>query len=363
MRALIGANIFNMIIEQNQTTSTSSTATANAWKEIVQPFQQPSRLASSWQLANTLVPYAVVWVLAAWCLTISYWLILPLVALGGGFMVRLFIITHDCGHGSFFKSRTANDFWGFITGVLTFTPYYHWRWEHAIHHASSGDLDRRGIGDVWTMTCREYLESPRWKRLAYRFSRNPVVLFALAPLGLFLVKHRFSHPKAARREKMSVLWTNLAILVVGVGLSQAMGWKAYVILQLGMMMVAGAAGVWLFYVQHQFEDVYWERRSDWDYVEAAIKGSSFYKLPRVLQWFTGNIGLHHIHHLSPSIPNYRLESCHNSDPMFQRAHTITLWSSLKCATLRLWDEDQRKLVGYRRLKEMRRQQTASGARR
>jgi omega-6 fatty acid desaturase (delta-12 desaturase) len=351
-----------MMANQTSSNTTSSSATSRAWKEIVQPYQQPCRLRSSWQLANTILPYAAVWALLYWSLSVSYWLAVPLVIVGGGLLVRLFIITHDCGHGSFFKSRLATDFWGFITGVLTFTPYYHWRWEHAIHHASSGDLDRRGIGDVWTMTCQEYLTAPRWKRFAYRVSRNPFVLFVLAPLVLFMVKHRFAHPKAARREKMSVFWTNLSLLVTAVAMSHLFGWKAYLILQVGIVMVAGMAGVWLFYVQHQFEDVYWERRSDWDYVEAAIKGSSYYKLPKILQWFTGNIGLHHIHHLSPSIPNYKLESCHKSDPMFQRAHTITLWSSLKCATLRLWDEEQRKLVGYRRIRQLRRQKTPTTTR-
>ncbi len=231
-----------------------------------------------------------------------------LAILAGGFLVRIFIIFHDCGHGSFFQSRRANDILGFVTGVLTFTPYYHWRWQHALHHASSGDLDRRGMGDVWTLTLREYLEASRWKRFAYRVARNPLVLFTLGPLFLLMV-HRFCSPNAGRRERNSVHLTNLALLAVAIGLSLLFGVKAYLLLQLGVLLAAGIAGVWLFYVQHQFEGVYWERSQEWDYATAALQGSSFYKLPKVLQWFSGNIGFHHIHHLSPRIPNYHLEKC------------------------------------------------------
>jgi len=242
---------------------------------------------------------------------------------------------------------------GAITGVLTFTPFYHWRWEHAIHHKSAGHLDRRGTGDVWTLTVREYLEASRWKRFAYRLARNPFVLFVLAPLFLFLVLQRIPSLKAPPRERYSVYWTNLAIGAMAAGLICVFGLKAYVIIQLTVLMTAGSIGVWLFYVQHQFEGVYWERGEDWDYVHAALKGSSFYKLPKVLQWFSGNIGFHHIHHLSPRIPNYRLEKCHQAEPLFQTVKPVTLLASLKSFTFRLWDEQQRKLVGYRHLKNMR----------
>ena len=183
------------------------------------------------------------------------------------------------GHGSFFRSSKANDIWGFITGVLTFAPYYHWRWEHAVHHATSGDLDKRGTGDIWTLTVQEYLESSRWKRFAYRLARNPVVLFVIAPLYVFIVKHRFPKSKANRRERDSVYWTNLAIFGMAAGLSWVFGIKAYLVIQLVIMLVAGSAGIWLFYVQHQFEGVYWERRAEWDCTAAALKGSSFYKFP------------------------------------------------------------------------------------
>jgi omega-6 fatty acid desaturase (delta-12 desaturase) len=286
-------------------------------------------------------------------LAISYWLTLPLAVLAGGFLVRIFIIFHDCGHGSFFKSRIANDVVGFITGLFTFTPHHHWRWEHAIHHASAGHLDKRGTGDVWTLTVEEYLASSRWKRFAYRLARNPLILFIIAPLFLFLVQHRFYSPNANTRERRSVYWMNLAILGMVVVGSALFGFGHYVIIQLTVMGIAGSAGVWLFYVQHQFDGVYWERGRDWDFTEAALRGSSFYKLPRFLQWFSGNIGYHHIHHLSSRIPNYNLERCHKGHSLFQTVKPVTLVSSLKSFTFRLWDEQRKKLVGYRHLRSAR----------
>jgi acyl-lipid omega-6 desaturase (Delta-12 desaturase) len=317
-----------------------------AWKSIVARYQEPALWRGIWQIVNTLVPYAGLWYLMYLSLSISYWLTLPLMLIAGGFLVRVFIIFHDCGHGSFFKSRVANDILGIITGVLCFTPYYRWRWEHAVHHSSSGDLDRRGTGDVWTLTVQEYLEASRWKKFAYRLARNPVILFVVAPLALFLIIERFPGRKGGRRERLSVHVTNLLILCVAVVMSRIMGWKAYLLLQLVSVLIAGSAGVWLFYVQHQFEGVYWERRERWDYVKAALQGSSFYKLPRVLQWFSGNIGFHHIHHLSPRIPNYHLEKCHRSEPLFQKVKAVTLLSSLKSFSFRLWDERRGRMVGY-----------------
>src|SRR5436309_14751818 len=206
-----------------------------AWKEIVARYQKPSVGRGVWQIANTLVPYAGLWYLMYLSLSVSYWLVVPLAVLAAGFTVRLFIIHHDCGHGSFLKSRKANDILGFITGVLTFTPYYHWRWEHAVHHASSGDLDRRGMGDIWTLTVQEYLESSRWRRFAYRLARDPIVMFVVAPVTLFLFIHRWPFKRASRRERHSVYWTNLGILVMGAGLSAMFGWKAYLLIQLTVM--------------------------------------------------------------------------------------------------------------------------------
>jgi len=327
-----------------------------AWKEIVARYQEPSAGRATWQIVNTLVPYCILWYLMYLSLEVSWWLTLPLAVLASAFLVRVFIIFHDCGHGSFFKSRRANDITGFVAGMLTFTPYYHWRWEHSLHHATSGDLDRRGTGDIWTMTVQEYLESSRWKKFAYGLARNPVVLFVIAPSYLFLLRQRFPSSKASPRERLSVLWMNLAVVSLAAILSAVFGLKNYLIIQLTVVGVSGMAGVWLFYVQHQFEGAYWERREDWDYTAAALQGSSFYKLPKVLQWFSGNIGFHHIHHLSPRIPNYNLERCHKADPMFQSVKPITLLSSLKSSTYRLWDEQRGKLISYRRMRVLRRQQ-------
>jgi omega-6 fatty acid desaturase (delta-12 desaturase) len=303
-----------------------------------------------WQLANTLVPYAALWYLMYLSLGVSYWLTAALAVLAAGFLVRVFIIFHDCGHGSFLASARANEVVGIITGLLTFTPYHHWRWEHAQHHASAGDLDRRGTGDVWTMTVQEYLEASRWKRFAYRLARNPVVLLVLAPLFIFLVLHRFPSAKAGRREVNSVYGTTLAAVAMVAALSRLFGFTTYLLLQLGVLMVAGSAGIWLFYVQHQFEGVYWERRQEWDFAAAALHGSSFYQLPKILQWFSGNIGFHHIHHLSPRIANYHLEKCHRAEPLFQTVKPVTLRSSLKSLTFRLWNEQRSCLISFRGLK-------------
>ena len=333
----------------------------SSWKKILIKYQQPALWRSIWQIVNSLVPYLVLWVLMYLSLAVSYWLVVPLAILAAGFLVRVFIIFHDCGHGSFFKSRQANDILGFLTGVLVFTPYYHWRWLHALHHASSGNLDRRGKGDIWTLTVQEYLESSRWKRFAYRLARNPVVLFLIAPLFLFIVGHRLAKSQAPLRERRSVYWTNLALAGWVAGLMGCFGIKAYLVIQLTVGGVAGAAGVWLFYVQHQFEGAYWQRSRDWNYIKAALEGSSFYRLPKVLQWFSGNIGFHHIHHLSARIPNYRLEDCHKAHPLFQSVKPVTLFSSFKSITFRLWDEQRQKLVGFGHVRRLYRQQNQEPA--
>jgi acyl-lipid omega-6 desaturase (Delta-12 desaturase) len=326
------------------------------WRAIVVQYQHPSTGRALWQIINTIVPYVLLWWLAYQVKEISLWLTIPIALAAGALLVRVFIIFHDCGHGSFFKSRWANDLVGFVAGVLTFTPYYHWRWEHAIHHGTSGHLDKRGTGDIWTMTVQEYLDASRWRRFSYRLARNPVVLFIIAPLFVFVILQRFASPKANPRERHSVAYMNLSLLCVAVVMSWLFGIGPYLFIQLVAWMVAGAAGIWLFYVQHQFEDVYWERGEDWDYVAAALQGSSFYKLPRVLQWFSGNIGFHHIHHLSPRIPNYHLQKCHEADPVFQQVQPITLISSLRSLAFRLWDEPAGKLVGYGRMRQLRNEQ-------
>lgn len=339
--------------EQPELTQGEGAPGTAAWKQIVAEYQTPSTVRAVWQITNTLVPVALLWYLMYLSLPISWWLTLPLAVLTGAFLVRVFIIFHDCGHGSYFHSRAANDTVGFITGMLTLTPYYQWRWDHALHHATSGHLDKRGTGDLWTLTVQEYLESSRWRRFAYRLARNPFILFVLAPLFVLLLKQRFPATKDNKRERHSVYWMNLAILGMATGLSLVFGLKAYLLIQVTALAVAGAAGFWLFYVQHQFEGVYWERDEDWDYTAAALQGSSFYKLPRILQWFTGNIGYHHIHHLSSRIPNYNLERCHLAHLIFQQVKPVTLLSSMKSLTFRFWDEKRKKLVGYRHLKDLR----------
>jgi acyl-lipid omega-6 desaturase (Delta-12 desaturase) len=331
---------------QSFASKSASAGGENSWRKVVVRYQRPVVWRGVWQIANTVIPYGALWWLMCWSLSFSAWLAVPLAVLTAGFLVRIFIIFHDCTHGSFFESRRTNNAVGSVLGVLCFTPYFRWRWEHSIHHASAGDLDRRGTGDIWTMTLKEYREAPRRTRLAYRLARNPVVLFVIAPLVLFLLLERLPSRKEGRRERLSVYGTNAMIGLMMLGMSWLVGWKTYLLLQVAVMAVAGSVGVWLFYVQHQFEGVYWERGAGWDYAKAALQGSSYYKLPRVLQWFSGNIGFHHIHHLNPRIPNYQLERCYRSEPLFQTVKPITLWASLKCLGFRLWDEQKGMMVGY-----------------
>jgi omega-6 fatty acid desaturase (delta-12 desaturase) len=316
-------------------------------------FQSASLWRARWQVINSIVPYMLLWFAMDRALAVSYWLMLPVAFLAAGFLVRIFIIFHDCGHASFFKSKRANNAMGIFTGLLNMTPYRHWRWQHALHHGTSSDLDRRGIGDVWMMTVQEYLQSTRLERLAYRIVRNPLVLFLIAPIFLFVVQQRFASPAAPQRERQSVRRTNLGLCALVLFMGTVMGFKSFLLIQLTVLAIAGAFGLWLFYVQHQFEDSYWARTGSWCYTEAALKGSSFYKLPRILQWFSGNIGFHHIHHLSPRIPNYYLQRCHEANPLFATIKPVTLWASLKSLRLRLWDEQRGMFVGFRHLRLVR----------
>ena len=342
--------------------SATSRPAQAAWKELVARHQRPDHRRATWQLVNSITPFLATWVAIYFALLVSWWLALPLAVLAGGLLVRIFIILHDCGHGSFYESRRANDFWGGIAGVLTFTPYIHWRWEHSIHHATSGNLDHRGVGDVWTMTVEEYLASSRARRFSYRVVRHPLVLLLVAPAVLFVGWQRFVSKDAGPRERRSVYGTNVALLATTCAGCAVFGIVPFLILQATMIAVAGAAGVWLFYVQHQFDGAYWERDAEWGYAEAALRGSSYYALPRVLQWFSGNIGFHHIHHLNPRIPNYHLERCHASDPVFQSVKRLTLLGSVSAGGLRLWDEATKELVGLRRVRELRAVRASSTAR-
>jgi omega-6 fatty acid desaturase (delta-12 desaturase) len=316
-------------------------------RTLVAAFQNSSAGRARWQLINSFIPYFALWYAMFRAQAVSYWLMLPVAILAAGFLIRIFIIFHDCGHSSFFKSRTANNVTGAIAGLLNLTPYRHWRWQHALHHGSAGNLDQRGAGDIWTMTVQEFRDASRWTRVAYRIARNPLILFLVAPLAVFVVLQRFPSSSAPPRERRSVHRTNLAILLAALVMSALIGFKALLIIQLTVSGLAGALGLWLFYVQHQFEGAYWERSPDWNYTDAALQGSSFYKLPRVLQWFTGNIGYHHIHHLSPRVPNYFLQKCHEARPEFLEVRPITFLLSLKSLTYRLWDEQRKIFVGYR----------------
>lgn len=316
------------------------------WRETVARFVEPDLKQSLWQVINTLIPYFMCWVAMVYSLQVSYWLTLLLAIPAAGFMVRTFIIFHDCGHGSFFKSKRANDILGIVTGIITFTPYYRWRHHHALHHATAGDLDRRGVGDVYTMTVGEYQVLPFHKKFLYQLSRNPLLMFTIGSAAVFLIAHRFPYKTTGKRERNSVYWTNLALVGIFGAAALTIGWQAYVLIQLPILILGTTVGVWLFYVQHQFEDVYWERHANWSFEAAALQGSSFYKLPRLLQWITGNIGFHHIHHLNPRVPNYNLEKCHKSNPIFQAVEPLTLLGSLRSLSLRLWDEDKRLMVGY-----------------
>jgi len=318
--------------------------------------QKPSSKRAIWQIINSIVPYLGLVVLMYLALQVSFWLTLGLAVPTAGFLIRIFIIFHDCGHRSFFKSRKANHIWGVITGVITFTPFYAWRQRHAVHHATSGDLDRRGVGDVWTMTVKEYLEAPLRKKIEYRIYRNPLAMHFLGPIQILLIQNRRFPPKATKRDRNSVIGTNLAILGIILLASLTVGIKAYALIQLPIYLIGTAAGIWLFYVQHQYEGVYWERHESWDFISASLDGSSFYRLPKVLQWFSGNIGFHHIHHLDSRIPNYHLEKCHDEIVVFRPIGSINFWRSLKSLNFRLWDEEGSKLVGFGHLRSLKRKQ-------
>lgn len=322
----------------------------NGWQKIVNKYSEPDTRKAVWQIVTSFGGLFLGWVLMYLSLQVGYWLTLLLAFPTAGFLMRIFIIQHDCGHNSFLKSRRVNDIVGTICGAVTLVAYKYWRKSHAIHHAHHAELEERGIGDVWTLTVDEYLEASWRKRVGYRIYRNPLFLFGISPTLYFVIMGRFSLSSQEvwkRDERASLWWTNLMILGwVGLA-SVAVGFGTVVAIHLPVIAIASSAGVWMFYVQHQFERTYWEHTPEWDYTLAAMHGSSYYELPRVLQWFTGNIGFHHIHHLSPRIPNYNLQRCHDENPLLQRATRLTLLSSLKTIDLALWDEKQQRLVTFR----------------
>lgn len=319
-----------------------------AWRDIVAVYARPMSSRAIVQISGTVISFLALTAALVFSIDHRVWVAMILVLPAAVLLVRLFMIQHDCGHGSFFKSRHANDMLGRALGVLTLTPYRFWRKRHAIHHASAGNLDRRGTGDVTTLTVGEYLSSPLWRRLAYRLYRHPLVMFGIGPAYLFLVRHRLPICDPLRDPKtwMSVLGTNTALGGIFIVMAATVGPAPFLLSYTPILLLAASIGMWLFYIQHQFEDTWWETAHRWDFHTAALKGASFYDLPEPLHWVTCHIGLHHIHHLSSRIPNYRLRECFEHNRALFAAKRLSLTESLRCARLALWDERQRKLVSF-----------------
>ena len=321
------------------------------WAQKLAPYRTASNGRAIFELSITLVLFLAGWILAYWLSYISIWASLAAALLSSGFLVRLFMLQHDCGHLAMFTSKKANDWVGRVLGVLTLTPYDYWRHSHAMHHAGSGNLDRRGVGDIKTLTLSEYRELSFWGRVGYRLYRNPVVMFGIGPIYLFLFRHRlpveaFGQGRAAW---LSVWGTNLGLVLLVVGLCVFVGWKAFLLVHMPIVILGAAIGVWLFYVQHQFDPTHWEHTPHWNAQKAALEGSSFYDLPKPLMWLTGNIGIHHLHHLSSRIPFYRLPKVLKDFPeLDEGAKRLTFWDSLRCINLSIWDERKKELISFRR---------------
>ncbi len=322
-----------------------------ALAQMLAPYRKPNDARGVFELVVTAVPFAVLWTLMWLSLGVSYWLTLLLAVPAAGLLVRFFLIQHDCGHGSFFRRRRTNDWVGRTIGVLTLTPYDYWQHSHALHHAGSGNLDRRGIGDIDTLTVREYLALSRWRRLRYRLYRHPIVMFGAGPAYLFILRHRLpiGAMRAGWQPWVSTMATNVAVAALVAAMIWLVGLGPFLLVHLPITILAASIGVWLFYVQHQFEDTFWERDPRWNFHEAAFYGSSHYDLPVVLRWFTANIGVHHVHHLCSRIPYYRLPRVMRDHPQLAAARRLTLLESLRCVRKALWDEEGRQLVSFRHM--------------
>jgi omega-6 fatty acid desaturase (delta-12 desaturase) len=316
------------------------------WMGIVSRYNTPDPLRSWWQIINSVGPYILLWIAMIYTVRVSYLLTLFLSVLAAGFMVRIFIIFHDCGHGSFFRSDRLNKVVGIITGLIVFTPYHKWHHEHKIHHQTVGNLEKRGMGDVKTLTVNEFVNLSPFRKLYYRIYRNPVVLFIIAPILLFTIAHRFTRKYMSVREKVYVHLSTLSLIAAITIMMLLIGWKAFLLIQIPVLFIAAGHGVWLFYVQHQFRHVLWTSTENWDYKTVALRGSSLFKLPGILNWFTGNIGYHHIHHLSPLIPNYNLKRCHEENAIFHQVKPVTFFSAFESLLLRLWDERRQMLIKF-----------------
>jgi omega-6 fatty acid desaturase (delta-12 desaturase) len=327
--------------------------TIHSLRKELSLYAKPDLRQAILQMINTFIPYIALWVVLVYMVDQNYplaWISL-LIIIASLFLMRIFIFFHDCAHHSFFASHRANKVLGYVAGILTFTPFTYWQHNHLVHHGTYADLDHRGVGDIWTLTVEEYRAASRRIQLAYRLYRNPFVFLGIGPGYSFLITQRYLHKWEGKNERFSAVFTNLAILMIISAASLTIGFRTYLLIQLPVILLAGAVGVWLFYVQHEFEGVYWSRHEKWDPVKAALKGSSYYKLPRALQWFSGNIGFHHVHHVLPRIPNYKLQQCYDASPVMQTVKPLTIRKSLKSFSLNLWDEKQQKLVSFRSLKE------------
>jgi omega-6 fatty acid desaturase (delta-12 desaturase) len=316
------------------------------WTAELAPYARASVPRSIAGLFTSVVPYFGLLVAMYFSLRVSYFLTLGIGVLAAGFLLRTYIVFHDCTHGSYLPTKRGNAWLGAACGVLVFAPFANWRHNHAVHHATAADLDRRGQGDVPTLTVAEY-NAKEWRgRVGYRLFRNPLVMFGLGPLFAMILGPRIVPRSARPRIRHSVHLTNLALAVLVAGACLLVGWRDYLLIQAPPALLAGSAGIWLFYVQHQFEDTYWDRNTEWTYADAALRGSSYLKLSKVLQFFSGNIGLHHVHHLNSRIPNYNLQAAHDSNPVFQSVPTLSIWDGLRATRLKLWDEDSRQLVTF-----------------
>ncbi len=328
------------------------------WREAILPYEKPSLSRGLRDLATSVLPYLALTIAAYLVIGVSVWLTIGLSVLASGFLLRTFIVFHDCGHGSFFASKRANKWVGRFTAFLVFQPFYNWRYNHALHHGSAGDLDRRGEGDVPTWTVDEYLAASWTGKLGYRLFRSPFVMFTLGPLWSLMIGPRLWNKRMRKAQNHSVWLTNLALAVVLAPIWYFAGFGTWAAVQMPAAMIAGTAGVFLFYVQHQFEDVYWESGDEWSYAEAALHGSSYLKLPRFFQFFTGNIGLHHVHHLSSRVPNYNLERAHEELSIFREVPVLTPWSGMKTVRLKLIDPDSGTLLTWAQLRARRTAQPA-----